>query len=75
MTSYAAPDDWQGAFRSAKAPVEVIAGADDELMDAAAFSRVLTPLGVKVTLVPGVDHMGLCWRPEAIKAIVGALNA
>lgn len=74
MTSYAAPDDWEGAFRRAKAPIDVIAGADDELMDAEAFGRVLTPLGVRVTLIPGIDHMGVCWRPEAVKAIFAALN-
>jgi pimeloyl-ACP methyl ester carboxylesterase len=74
MTSYAAPDDWKGAFRRAKAPIDVIAGADDELMDAEAFRRVLAPLGVRVTRIPGIDHMGLCWRPEAIKAVGAALN-
>ncbi len=74
MASYAAPDDWEAAFHKAKAPVDVVAGADDELMDAAAYLRVLPPLGVRVTLLPGVDHMGLCWRPEAIKVIVAALN-
>ena len=74
MASYAAPDDWKGAFQRAKAPVVVIAGADDELMDAEAFERVLPPLGARVSVLPGVDHMGLCWRPEAIKAIVAALN-
>ncbi len=74
MASYAAPDDWQGAFRQAKGPVSVIAGVHDELMDAPAYQRVLPPLGARVTLLPGIDHMGLCWRPEAIKAIVAALN-
>ncbi len=74
MTSYAAPDDWEGAFRGAKAPIDVISGGDDELMDAEAYRRVLTPLGVRVTLIPGVDHMGVCWRPEAIKAVVAALH-
>ena len=74
MRSYAAPDDWQGAFRRAKAPIDVICGADDELMDAEAFRRVMGPLGVRVTLIPGVDHMGLCWRPEAVKAVGAALN-
>ncbi len=74
MTSYAAPNDWEGAFRRAKAPIDVISGTDDELMDAEAYRRVLAPLGVRVTLVPGVDHMGLCWRPEAVKAIVAALH-
>jgi pimeloyl-ACP methyl ester carboxylesterase len=75
MTSYAAPDDWEGAFRRAKAPVAVIAGEDDELMDAPAYQRALPPLGALLTLLPGLDHMGLWWRPEAIKAIVSALNA
>lgn len=75
MASYAAPDDWKAAFETAKRPIEVIAGADDELMNSSAFSRVLAPLGVRVTVLPGVDHMGLCWRPEAIKAVAAALNA
>ena len=73
MQSYAAPDDWKSAFERAKAPVSIIAGADDELMDAPAYARALSPLGVQVTILPGIDHMGLCWRPEAIKAIVATL--
>ncbi len=75
MTSYAAPDDWREAFGRAKAPIAVIAGADDELMDGPSYQRVLPPLGVRVGVLPGLDHMGLCWRPEAIKAIVAALNS
>jgi pimeloyl-ACP methyl ester carboxylesterase len=74
MTSYAAPEDWEGAFRRAKAPIDVLSGVDDEMMDAEAYRRVLAPLGVRVTLIPGVDHMGLCWRPEAVKAVVAALH-
>lgn len=73
MASYAAPDDWEAAFRSAKAPIAVIAGADDELMDAPVYQKVLPPLGARVRLIPGVDHMAVCWRPEAIDAIVAAL--
>ena len=75
MRSYAAPDDWKAAFERAKAPIDVIAGTDDELMDAEAYERVLKPLGVRVTLIPGLDHMGLCWRPEAIKAVIAALSS
>ncbi len=74
MRSYAAPDDWKGAFEPSRGRIWVIAGADDELMDAAAYARVLPPLGARVTIVPGVDHIGLCFRPEAIKATVAALN-
>ncbi len=73
MQSYAAPDDWKSAFGRTKAPVCVIAGADDELMETPAYARTLTPLGVEVTILPGIDHMGLCWSPEAIEAIVATL--
>ena len=73
MQDYAAPLDWKGAFERARGRVSVIAGAADQLMDAAAYQRALPPLGVPVTILPGVDHMGIVYRPEAIKAIVAAL--
>ena len=73
MQSYAAPDDWKGAFERVKPPVVVVAGSDDELVDAPAYERALAPLKAQVTILPGIDHMGLCWRPEAMKAIVAAL--
>jgi alpha-beta hydrolase superfamily lysophospholipase len=75
LQNYTAPEDWKGAFAKAKGRVSVIAGADDELMDGPAYLRELPPLEVPVTILPGVDHMGIVWRPAAIKAIVAALNA
>jgi hypothetical protein len=42
-------------------------------MDADACQHALPPLGVTVTIVPGVDHMGIVDRPEAIKAILAAM--
>ena len=33
---------------------------------------VRSPLGVPVTIVPGVDHMGIVYRPEAVKAVLAA---
>jgi pimeloyl-ACP methyl ester carboxylesterase len=73
LQNYTAPPDWQGAFARAKGRVAVVGGADDELMDAEAYRRVLPPLGVPVTIVPGVDHMGIVYRPEAIKALLAAM--
>ena len=73
LQNYTAPPDWKGAFDRAKGRIAVVAGADDELMDVAGYSRELPPLGVPVTIVPGVNHMGIVYRPEAIKAIVAAL--
>jgi len=73
LQNYAAPPDWKGAFERAKGRIAVIAGADDELMNAEAYRRELPPLRASVTIIPGVNHMGIVYRPEAIKAIVGAL--
>jgi pimeloyl-ACP methyl ester carboxylesterase len=73
MQNYTAPLDWKAAFARAKGRITVIAGADDQLMDAEAYKRALPPLGVAVTVLPGVDHMGIVYKPEALKAIVGAV--
>jgi pimeloyl-ACP methyl ester carboxylesterase len=73
LQDYTAPSDWKGAFEGARGRTAVIAGADDELMDAEAYRRVLPPLGASVTILPGVDHMGIVYRPEAIRAIVAAV--
>jgi pimeloyl-ACP methyl ester carboxylesterase len=73
MSNYTAPPDWQGAFERAKGRVSVIAGADDQLMDAEAYRRTLPPLGIPVTILPGVDHMGIVYKAEAIKAILAAM--
>ena len=73
MQNYTAPPDWKDAFLRAKGRIVVLAGADDELMDAEAYRRVLPPLGVGLTILPGVDHMGIVYRPVAIKAILAAM--
>jgi pimeloyl-ACP methyl ester carboxylesterase len=73
MGNYTAPPNWQDAFARAKGRIIVIAGADDELMDADGYKRTLPPLGIPVTVLPGVDHMGIVHQPEAIKAILAAM--
>jgi hypothetical protein len=65
-----------GRSRAAAAGrIEVIAGEADELMNAPAYASVLEPLGVKVTLLPGVDHMGVVHAPSALDALVGRVEA
>ena len=73
MRNYTAPPDWQGAFERAKGRVSVIAGADDELMDAEGYKRALPSLGVALTILPGVDHMGIVYKSEAIRAILAVM--
>jgi alpha-beta hydrolase superfamily lysophospholipase len=73
MQNYTAPLDWTGAFERARGHVSVIAGADDQLMDAEAYKRALPPLGVALTVLPGVDHIGIVYKTEAIKAMLAAM--
>lgn len=74
MTDYGPPLDWEGALKSAAGKIELIAGRDDALMDAEAYQRAVAPLGVRVTLLPGVDHMGIVYQPAALAAIVAAVK-
>ena len=41
LQNYAAPEDWTSAFEKAKGRIAVVAGANDELVDAQAYERVL----------------------------------
>jgi pimeloyl-ACP methyl ester carboxylesterase len=68
--NYTAPLDWKGAFERARGRISVVVGADDQLMDAHAYERALSPFGVPVTIVSGADHMGIVYRPEAVNAIL-----
>ncbi len=69
LVNYGPPPDWKGALRGAAGRIELIAGENDELMDAPAYRSVVAPLGVRVTLLSGLDHMGLVHAPEALAAI------
>jgi pimeloyl-ACP methyl ester carboxylesterase len=69
LVNYGPPLDWQGALAGAADRIELIAGERDELMDAAAYHDVVAPLGVRVTILPGVDHMGIVFAPAALAAI------
>jgi pimeloyl-ACP methyl ester carboxylesterase len=75
MQNYTAPLDWREAFTRAKGRITVIAGAEDQLMDPDGYQRALPPLGVPLTILPGVDHMGIVYKAEAIKAILAAIAA
>jgi alpha-beta hydrolase superfamily lysophospholipase len=72
LANYGPPPDWKGALQAAAGKIELIAGLDDELMDAPTYQSVVALLGVRVTLLPGVNHMGVVHQPAALAAIVAA---
>ena len=72
LANYGPPADWRAAFKAGAGRIAVILGEKDELMNAAAYAPNLEPLGAEVTVLPGVDHMGVVYRPAALAAIVAA---
>jgi len=74
LMNYGPHTDWKGAFQASAGRVQLIAGENDELMDAAAYKTAVEPLGAKVTLLPNVDHMGIVYQPPALAAIVAAMK-
>lgn len=72
LVNYGPPADWKGALQAAAGRIALIAGETDELMDAPAYQSVVAPLGVRVMLLPGVDHMGVVHAPEALAALAAA---
>ncbi len=75
MRSYASTDDWRAPFVRSGPRISVIAGANDELMNAEAYGPSLSPFGAEVKIVPDVDHMGIVYKPAALAALVEAVKS
>jgi pimeloyl-ACP methyl ester carboxylesterase len=76
-TNFGPPADWKGAFAATAAPIDVIEGEKDELMDAGQYQGALAPFAdkVRLSLLAGVDHMGAVREPAALAAIVAAVKS
>lgn len=73
-TNFGPHDDYRGDIRGMRGDVRLLAGSDDELFDASRFAAVFADAGraVPVTLVPGVNHMGLTLDAAAVRAVAQA---
>jgi alpha-beta hydrolase superfamily lysophospholipase len=69
-------DNYVQDIRHAKGPMQIVVGADDELFDAQRFASVFADAGknVAVTIVPGVNHMGITLEKAAIQQVVRACS-
>ena len=76
-TNFRPHDDYQNDIRSARGTVCIVAGQDDELFYADRFAELFAQAGkpVPVTLVPGVNHMGLTLDAVAVQAVARACKA
>ena len=73
-TAFRPRDDYRGDIRNARHPIQIVAGAQDELFDASVYVEVFVGAGkpVPVTIVDGVNHIGLTLDARAMPAIVDA---
>lgn len=70
-TNFRPHDDYQADIRNARGAVCIVAGQDDELFYADRFADLFAKAGkpVPVTLVPGVNHIGLTLDAQAVATV------
>jgi len=68
--------DYQASIRSARQPMEILAGRDDEAFHAERFAQVFEAAGkpIPVTLLPGVGHIALTLDATAVQAAVASVT-
>jgi len=74
-SSFQPHDDYRSDIRRAERPMAVLAGTQDEVFRADRFAGEfgINPK-VRVSLVPGLEHVGLVLDPRGHQAILAALN-
>jgi alpha-beta hydrolase superfamily lysophospholipase len=74
--TFTAPQDAIAQLPNIKQPLAVLVGSEDELLYADRFAPLIhrQRAHVVVTLVPGVDHMGMVTDTRALGAIVTAIQ-
>ena len=74
-SNFRPPRDYTAAMRRVERPCAILAGVNDEVFDNAQLADIVRGAGKDwpVTLLPGIDHIGLTVAPAAIAAVVAAL--
>jgi pimeloyl-ACP methyl ester carboxylesterase len=74
--SFRPHEDWRADLRAAGQPLDVVVGADDEVLQPDRFEAVLREAGrpTRVMVVPRVNHMGLTLSPTGVDAVTQALE-
>ncbi len=70
-------NDYQGDIRNARGALCIVAGQDDEIFYADRYASLFAQAGkpTPVTLVPGVNHIGLTLDAGAVRAVAKACQA
>jgi alpha-beta hydrolase superfamily lysophospholipase len=75
-TNFRPHRDYKQDIRNIGRPLRIVAGVEDELFDTARFQASFAKAGhaVPVTLVPGINHIGLTLDSRALAEVVKAVN-
>ena len=70
------PQDYRQALKNAPKPIKVVVGEKDELFRVDQFETAIKSQrpDATVTIVPGVNHIGMSVSPEGLDAVVAALK-
>jgi len=73
---FAAPRDYLAALGRSKKPAALLVGGADELFYADRYAPLLMPVrpDLRITVVPGVGHIGMTVSPEGIAAVRASLR-
>jgi alpha-beta hydrolase superfamily lysophospholipase len=73
--NFAAAESYRDDLRRAPSAVSLFVGGDDEIFRAEQYAPLLMPLrsDLTVTVVPGLTHMEMTVRPEALDALAAAI--
>jgi non-heme chloroperoxidase len=76
QANFSAPSDALAGLSSVKQPLAVLVGSADEIFFADRFAPLIhhERADVPVTVVPGVDHMGMVTEPRALAAVAAAIS-
>ncbi|HWA37792.1 MAG TPA: alpha/beta fold hydrolase [Burkholderiales bacterium] len=69
---FRAPPDWRRTISAVQQPMAVLVGEKDELFVADQFAPLFAEKKIPVTVVPGVNHIGLILDERALQAAVSA---
>ena len=76
-TNFRPRADWRASIRSARQPMGLLAGEQDEAFFAERYAGLFQTEGkdMPLTLLPGVGHVGLTLEPQAVLAVAAAVHA
>ena len=74
MQNFGPGPQWRGAIEKLSGPVHILVGSEDELFFADKYAALFAN-HARVTLVPGISHMGITGEPPALAEVVAAARA